>query len=434
MSAASRTRAALVYPLRAAEEPVAHRYVDGFGARLVRDDGVELIDATAQGTSVLLGHRHPALVAAIQAAAARPLIADPGGLADREQAAADLLEIAFADEQWVGAVRFCVSASEANDLALLLAQTLTERRPLVARSIGYYGAAGLSRDVTTYPLWHGGLAAVGSGIREPPPSGTEVRRLPAPIGEREERRALEAAPAALEGAAAVISDWGSGGVYPSSLYQDELAHAAAAAGALWIQDEVVTGMGRTGRWFAFQRGDERPDIVTLGKGLTGAAAPGGAIVLSQRVLDLMAGQRWQTVATFRGHALAVAAVRATLHVIAAEGLVERAAWLGRWFGEGLRELQSRHPCVERVDGAGLLWTILLRGPARFGAAAWRGDGNEVPPANAVSAAAVEHGVLISPYGGSDLYVGPPLTIEEDDLRQVLVALDAALAVADAAVA
>jgi 4-aminobutyrate aminotransferase-like enzyme len=234
--------------------------------------------------------------------------------------------------------------------------------------------------------------------------------------------------AALGGAAAVIIDYSQGGIYPAPAYQDRLASAAREAGVLWIADEVVTGLGRQGRWLTFQRGQSRPDIVTLGKGLAGGVAPAAAVVLSQRVAGMLADQLWQTYSTFRGHPLTVAAISATVRRIGREGLVERAASLDAMLRARLGEIAAAHPCVQRADGLGLHWTLELRGGDWRD---WHADTSEPTPADRIVAAALDAGVLIATSAEeTSLFLAPPLIVSDEELDTILDVLDRALSVAD----
>lgn len=228
--------------------------------------------------------------------------------------------------------------------------------------------------------------------------------------------------------AAVIVDYSQGGVYGNGEYQDSVAAAARAAGALWIADEVVTGLGRSGRWLCYTRGSARPDIVTFGKPLGGGSAPVAALVVSRRVMEEMKGYSWQSYGTFRGHPLLVSTIPPTLHTLEAEGLVDRSAELGKSIATRLAELKDRHPSVKSVDGLGMHWTIELHGGDWR---TWRADTAEPPIASAVSAAALEQDVLIPTSGEQDsLFLAPPLNIEEPHLDRILAVLDEALEVAD----
>jgi len=441
MSTSPTKTPALLACMRAPGEQPPFSIVGGRGATLVLSDGREVIDAGSISASIL-GHGHPALVEAVKRAAEAPYVSDGFGDPARFQAAEDLLGIAFAEEaDWVGVVRFFTSASEANDMALLLARTVTGRAPLVSRQLAYHGAVGLAREASNHPLWNGGLARAAGGWQDPPALDAAWRVLPEPAedvgGPRPAGAPLDptlaGAAELLDGAAALITDYGSSGVFfPSPAYQDALAGLAQAAGAQWISDEAVTGLGRLGRSFAFQHGATRPDIVTLGKGLTGGASPGGAVVLSRDFTERLGDRRWMTYSTFRGHPTTVAAISATVRTIRDEGLVERARTVGERFGAELRAMAERHACVRRVVGEGLLWAIDLHGDPAHASATWHGDGRAAPLSEVVTGRALELGALMSAYSGHVVWLVPPLVIEEEALARVVEILDDALAAADRA--
>ncbi len=412
----------------------ATRVVRGQGMELTLEDGRVVLDMGSL-SSCIVGHCHPAVVAAVRDAAGSVYVNDTTGYGPREQATEDLLELGFAGEAWPGAAALVVSSSEAADLALLLAQMLTERAPLVCRELAYHGGVGLGRELSTHPLWGGTLvpaAAEGASTERPPIA--EVRQLPlpvcglAPVGSehRCEDTCLAGAAELLDGAAAVMMDSSAGAVLPGGQYQDALAAAAREAGALWIADETVTAFGRLGHGFAFQRGTSRPDMVTLGKGLTGAAAPGGALVLSQDVIDAIGQRRWKTSSTFRGHPLTAAAISATLRVVRDEQLVANAAARGREIAPRMEELVERHACVRRVIGEGLMWHIELNGPQRFDEDRWRGDGTATTLPELVHREALARGVYIGVSSGQALWLIPPLIVDARQLDHAVEVLDAAL--------
>jgi 4-aminobutyrate aminotransferase-like enzyme len=411
--------------------------IRGRGTRLTLADGRTVIDAGCMSSN-LLGHCHPEVVAAVQAAAETVNVSDMVGYPPREQAAENILDIAYKGEDWVGSVALFVSSSEAADLGLGLAQMLTGREPLVCRRTGYHGGVGLAREVSHHPMWNTSLAALAGGSLDRP-SLAETREIPLPEcglsfpppGHDCADSCLAGAPQALDGAAAVIMDYSQGGVVPSAQYQDKLADMAKAAGALWIADETVTGLGRMGHGFAFQRGSTRPDMVTMGKGITGGAVPAGALVLSRDVVDAIGERRWMTSSTYRGHPLAVAAMSAVVRVIDRDGLVERAARLGEALGPDLQSISASHPSVRRVIGEGLSWLIQLHEPDRaLGEDVWRGDGRHAAISTAVHQAILGQGVLIPEFSGERLWIVPPLVISEGDLAIALEALDSALGVSD----
>jgi 4-aminobutyrate aminotransferase-like enzyme len=411
-------------------EPVA-RIVGGDGVRFRLADGRAVLDASNTGGP--FGHRHPRMRAALREALNAPVVNEAWAWVGRERAAEDLQRIAFAEiEDWFGGVRFCLSGSEANDLALSLAQALTGRSALATRERAYHGASGLARELTTQPQWHGGLSFADARVA-PVPRTTEVRVLPAPLGERigptppdpaGDLRRVAGSPVALDDAAAVIVDYTQGGIYHSPGHQDGVARRACEAGALWIADEVVNGFGRAGAWFAFQRGTALPDIVTLGKGLGGGAAPVGAVVVSRAVADAMTSASWQTGGTFRAHPLGMAAISASLAIVADADLPARVEALDGLMLALLRDVAARHPSVRRIDGRGLHWTIEIEGGDWRD---WTGASAAATPAQRLQAAMLAAGVLVSTSGEeTSVFLAPPLVATEAELREIVEKVDQGL--------
>ena len=395
-------------------------------------DGRRVLDAS--NTAAPLGHRHPEMVEAIRAAATSPALNEGWGWPDRELAAEELVHTALKDADWVGAVRFFISASEANDVALALTQALTGRRDLATRERAYHGGAGMAREMTIQPQWHGGLSAAAGGVR-PAPRLVDVHALPAPTSARVTGQPdptagdewLDDAREKLKRSAAVILDYSQGGVYYSPTYQDRVAALARETGTIWIADETVTGFGRVGGWYQFEGASSRPDMVTMGKSLAAGSSAAGALVLSRDLIDQLSGQSWQTYSTFRGHPVAVAAIRAHLRISARDRIYERATELDSVMFDGLSRLAAAHPGVARVDGRGLHWTVELHGPDWR---TWRGEEAE-PLASRVVTRALDAGVLISTSAEqTSLFLAPPLIAESEHLNMIFEALDDALTIAD----
>ncbi len=408
--------------------------VGGEGVYFHLSDGRKLIDGSNTGGG--LGHRHPAMVEAIRNAADTPVVNEGWTWVGREQAADDLMNTAFkGEEDWVGAVRFCISGSEANDMALSLCQALTQRSALATRERAYHGITGLSRSMTVQPQWHGGLA-VHAGGSKLPASMAPVRILPAPDGaiygasvnNTPPSEYLADAAGLLSDTAATIIDYTQGGIYYDGAYQDEVARLARQAGSYWIADEVVTGAGRAGRWFAFQGAQSRPDIVTLGKSLGGGAAAVAAVVVSKDIVERLKGASWQNYGTLRGHPISMAAVSAYLKVVSEEKILEHVKSLEKLFTRRLLAIAQKHPSVQRVAGQGLHWTVELHGPDWRN---WHADTTEIPIASRVAERALEAGAVIGTSGEqTSLFLAPPLVISEHEAEWLLDALDHGLDIAD----
>lgn len=407
--------------------------IDGDGVHFQLNDGRKLLDAS--NTGGVLGHKHPDMVEAILKSAEKPAVNDGWYWQEREQAAEELIDIAFEGESdWVGGVRFFLSGGEANDLAVSLAQALSGHEALATRVRAYHGMTGISQHLTVQPHWHGGLAG-SNGVSQVVPCPMQIRQIPEPLGakygtvsdNRPLSERLEGIETTLSGTASTIIDYTQGGIYYDPEYQDQVADAARTAGSLWIADEVVTH-ARSGRMFAFQGADSRPDIVTMGKGLAGGASPVGAVVLSKEIVDSMRDKSWQTYSTFRGHPLTIACVRAYLNVLKRDKLIDRIQSLENFVETRLIEIAKKHPSVARVDGNGLHWTVQLHGPDWR---QWENNSSEMPIASRVSDRAVVAGAMFATSGEqTSIFLAPSFLVSKPELSEMLSALDYGLEVAD----
>jgi 4-aminobutyrate aminotransferase-like enzyme len=289
--------------------------------------------------------------------------------------------------------------------------------------------------MTVQPHWHGGLAVQAGGSRLPAPMAP-VKILPAPDGaiygaplsNQPIKDVLADAGAVLTDTAATIIDYTQGGNYYDGEYQDEVADHAAKANSIWIADEVVTGAGRSGRWFAFQGAQSRPDIVTMGKSLGGGAAAVAAVVVSKKIVEQLKGSSWQNYGTLRGHPISMAAISAYLNVVTEEDILARVCAMEVFFTKRLLEIARSHPSVSRVAGQGLHWTVELHGPDWR---SWAADTMDNPIASRVAARAMEAGAVIGTSGEqTSLFLAPPLIISEQDAERLLEALDHGLELAD----
>jgi taurine--2-oxoglutarate transaminase len=217
---------------------------------------------------------------------------------------------------------------------------------------------------------------------------------------------------------------GSNGIVAPDTYWPALRRHTAERGVALIADEVMSAFGRCGEWFAWQRYGEagRPDMMTLAKGLTGAALPLGAVVLSGDMAARVEDQMLYTGLTYCGHPLSCAAGVAALAAYSDEGLIERSRTLGGRLKVELDRVAARHPVIGDVRGGhGLFAVVELVSDraARTPLAPWP----QTPPAlKALVDAAMAEGVSFGTRGNLIL-LAPPLVIEERDLADALALLD-----------
>jgi nucleoside-diphosphate-sugar epimerase len=222
---------------------------------------------------------------------------------------------------------------------------------------------------------------------------------------------------------------------PPSGYLQAAQELCRRYGTLFVLDEVQTGLGRTGKWFALERWDLQPDFVLVGKALSGGYMPVAAMVTTREIHDRAVGtleRCYVHQSTFGRNRLSMAAGLATLRIIERDGLVEQATSMGRLLVDGLMELQQRYEMVKEVRGHGLMIGIELRAPSsRIGRLNWRlihmaSEG--LFPQLIVIPLHRDHGVITMASGKNDVIkLLPPLTLSEPEAHSFLEALDAVLA-------
>ncbi|HEY3086788.1 MAG TPA: acetylornithine transaminase [Jatrophihabitantaceae bacterium] len=365
----------------------------GAGIRVWDVDGREYLDLVAGIATSSLGHAHPAVVEAVCMQVAR--LAHSSNLAIHEpgvRLAERLLELVGAD----GRVFFANSGAEANECALKLAR-------LSGRNNG-----GRVEIVAARGSFHGrtlgALSITGNAAKREP-----FAPLPGPVTfvEYGDAAALRAAVTKRTAAVVLEPTLGEGGVVPAPPgYLAAAREACTATGALLIVDEVQSGIGRTGHWFASLAEGVRPDVITLAKGLGGGMPIGTCIGLGA------AGRLFEPGAhgsTFGGNPVSCAAALAVLDTIADEHLLDSVKRVGEYLAHELGTLDVP------VRGSGLWRALALHGPH----------------AAAVEDNAREHGLLVNAVKPDVIRLAPPLILTEADVDEAMPLLRAALADVDA---
>jgi len=381
-------------------------WAEALGANVLDVDGNRYLDLTAGFGVAAVGHRHPRVVAAVGEQAGRLLhgLGDVHGHPARVALAERLAALAPVGEAGEAvSVYPAISGADAVEVALKTAFLTTGRPAVLAFDPGYHG------------LTLGALAATSRAAFRAPFAAhlhPHVRRLPygCPAAE------LAAVLAAGDVACAVVEPVvGREGVIPPPPgWLPALAAACGDAGTLLVADEIFTGFGRTGAWFAVEHEAVRPDLLVCGKAL-GGGLPLGAVVGPRRLFAA-----WQTggealhTATFVAHPLACAAALAVLDVLEEESLPARAARLGPELEARLTPWLDRYPAVTAVRGRGLLWGIELE--------------DRQTAARLVHQAQAQ-GILLLAGGpeGRVAQLVPPLVITESQLEIALQTLESILA-------
>jgi len=366
----------------------------GEGCVVWDTDGKAYLDLVGGIAVSALGHAHPAIVIAVteqvgKLAHISNLYAHEGQirLAERLLGLLGLLGTS-------GRVFFANSGTEANEAAVKLVRRLQgpSRPVFVAAEHGFHGRS------------MGSLSLTGkSSIRDPfQPFGVEVRFVP--FGDA---NALASAVGPDCAGVFIEPCLGEGGIVPAPAgYLAAVRAACDAAGALLVLDEIQSGIGRTGSWFAFQAADVVPDVITLAKGLGGGLPIGACIGIGAAGHGFAKGDHGST---FGGNPVACAAALAVLDTIEQEGLLENVKQVGAKLRDGLDSID--HELIAGVRGSGLWQAITLTQPG-----AW-----------AVEAAARQSGFLVNAVQPDAIRLAPPLIIDAEQAETFVVALPAIMA-------
>jgi acetylornithine aminotransferase len=366
----------------------------GEGSRVWDADGNRYLDLIAGIAVSALGHAHPAIVGAVTAQAGR--IAHTSNLFLHEpevELAEKLLALLQADAHGGARVFFCNSGTEANEAALKLVrrQQGKERPVIVAADHSFHGRT------------MGPLAVTGKdSIREPfGPYGYQVRWV-----EYGDAAALRAAVDDQTAAVILEPTLGEGGVIPAPAGYLAAARAACTeAGALLVLDEIQSGIGRTGAWFAHQAEGVTPDVLTLAKGLGGGLPIGACIGFGDSATALRTGDHGST---FGGNPIACAAALAVLDTIEQADLLENVKHVGAVLAHGIEAID--HPLLTGVRGSGLWLAAVLTGDQ----------------AAAVTTAARQAGFLVNAVQPDAVRLAPPLILTAAEAEEFTAALPAIL--------
>jgi acetylornithine/N-succinyldiaminopimelate aminotransferase len=377
----------------------------GRGSELWDASGRRYLDMTAGIAVCGLGHAHPALVRAVAEQAEKLVhVSNLYFIEQQILAAQALTERCFGER-----VFFCNSGAEANEAALKLARRYQhvvagqrQRNQVISTVGSFHGRSFATVSITGQEKYREGFGPMFEPVAFVPYGDIDAAAL---WLEQRQACAMIVEPIQAEG----------GIIEPPPGYLAELRQLCDETGTLLIFDEVQTGVGRTGVWFAHQDldGGVIPDVMTLAKGLAGGV-PIGALVASERAaqgLSAVAGGAVPHASTFGGNPLACAAAVAVIRIIEEQGLLERCTRVGAYLGEQLTALAGRYPGMCRgARGRGLLRGLVIEGAA-------------LP----VVSRCRELGLLVSVAGNNVVRFAPALIVEQAAIDEAIGILDQALA-------
>ena len=395
-------------------------YTSAKGSYLYDAAGRAYLDFhTGEGFSSL-GHNHPDVREVLHATLAADLV---DGVQIHYSALAGMLAEALSQRlpQALDAVFFTSTGAEAVDSAMKFARAATGRPRLISCDNGFHG-------VTLGPLSLVGDEFFKEGFGPLLPGCERV-----PFGDLDR---LEAQLRARDVAAFIVEPiQGRMVTLPPEGYLQGAQELCRSYGTMFVIDEIQTGLGRTGSWFALEHWKLQPDFVLVGKALSGGYMPVAAMVTSREIYQRAVGtleRSYVHQSTFGRNRLSMAAGLATLRIIERDRLVEHAARTSAVLLEGLAELQRRYEMIKEVRASGLMIGIELGAPSSRGARLnWRlihmaSEG--LFPQLIVIPLHHDHGVITMAAGKNDVIkLLPPLTLSEEEARSFLGALDAVLA-------
>jgi len=410
--------------------------VDAEGCHFVDSTGKRYLDFSAQLMCVNLGHKNRAVVEAIaEQARTLPYIAPGYATTARAELSRLLLEVL---PEGLVKFFFATSGTEANEAAMKIARMFTGKTKIIARYRSYHGSTMASIAATGDPRrWPLEPGAKGQGIIFAP----EVNCYSCPI--KHEYPGCNIACADYvehmieneSDVAAVIVEpvVGTNGVLvPPPEYFPRLRQICDRHNVLLIADEVMSGWGRTGRWFAMDNWNVQPDILVTAKGITSAYVPLGLCATTARIAEYFEDHYFAHGHTYEAHPMTLAPAIATIHEMQRLNLVERSCAMGSYLGDRLRELKRNHSSVGDVRGLGLFWAVELvknretKEPLNTMAEKLAGKPLVV---DQVAAEMMKGGVAVQAWI-SHLVLAPPLIIEKEDIDMGVGILDQALALAD----
>jgi len=388
-----------------------------------------ILDFSSGLINVNLGHGHPKVVRAIQEQAERVCYVTPSfGEESRATLARLLAEVTPGD---LSKTIFTTGGSEANEHAIKIARLFTKRHKILTQWRSFHGQSqgsmtlgGDNRRWAAEP----GITGVVHFLNPDPYRsvfGGDVQKALAHVEEVIWYEGPEYIAAIL-----VEPIPGTSGVLvPPDGYLQGLRGLCDKYGILLMFDEVMTGFGRTGKWFGADHEGVVPDVLTFAKGVTSGYVPLGGAIVSEKIAHHFDANVLWVGSTYSGHPLACAAGVASMEAYREEGLIDRSARMGEKLLADLNRVADRHPSVGDVRGRGLFAGIELVKDRKSKEMLERWNGPSSVLANALKAALLQRDVYVF-CRWNMLFVAPPLSVSDEELTIGVRAIDEALEIAD----
>ena len=396
-------------------------------------DGNRYLDFSSQLVNVNIGHQHPKVVKAIQDQAARLATIAPQHANDmRGEAAKRIVDRAGTRHQ---KVFFTNGGADAVENAIRMARLHTHKHKVLSAYRSYHGNTGAAIQATGDPRrWPNEYAAQQVHFFGPFPYRSPFW---SDSPEQESERALQHLEEVIKfegpgtiGAIILESVVGTAGILvPPPGYLEGLRALCDKYEIVWIADEVMSGFGRTGEWFAWQNWAAEPDLIVFAKGSNSGYVPVGGVVISDAIASTFDERVFPGGLTYSGHPLAAASIVGSIDAMTEEGIVDNAKRIGNdVLGPGLRELQERHPVIGEARGLGVFWALDLVSD--------RATKEPLAPYGGTSPAMTEFTVECKKRGlmpfvnFNRTHVVPPCTVTDAEAKEGLAILDEVLSITD----
>ena len=408
------------------------------GVYIYDTDGKRYLDFSSQLMNVNIGHGHPQVTEAVQAQMEQLSYVYPGMITDaRGQLGKKLADISPKN---LTRTFFTLGGADAVESAIKVARVVTGRPKIVSLYRSYHGAT------------YGAISAGGDPRklavdRYGPTNMIHVEnpyfyRCPWQSSTPEEcgQRAFEHLERVVkyegpENVAAILLEGESGSSgcikYPPN-YWSLVADFAREHGILTIDDEVMSGFGRTGKWFAIEHHGVEPDMMCIAKGLTAGYLPLGGLMVSEPIAQFFENTNIPIGLTYSAHPVACAAANAVLQVYEDEDLLERAQSMGVYVEKKVQELADQHPSIGDFRNTGLLGCIELvkNRETREAVTPWNANPHQMAITNEMAAKIRELGMFTF-VRWNYIFVAPPLIITEEQVDEGMEIISQAIALADA---
>lgn len=416
------------------------RVVSAKGVRFTTEDGRERLDFSSCFVSHNIGHGDERVIKAITEQVQTLASFAPVFSTKPRALLAKMLEAVTPGDLCRSFVS--LGGAEANEAAIKICHQYTGRRKIIVRYRSYHGgsAAAMSVSAGDARNWAQVLG------------GTELVRVPQPYCYRcmfghtypscglrcakyvDEVIELEGGGGSVAGIIVEPVTGANGIIVPPPEYFPMLRAICDKWGVLMIADEVMSGFGRTGKWFAVDHWDVVPDIMTVAKGITSGYVPLGATIVRKHIGDRFKEQFFGHGATYASHALGCAAALAVIPIYDTDGLIENSAKMGAYLLDKANGLKDKHPCIGDVRGLGLFVGIELVKNRKTREPIMPLDARVRPGLNPKLEVAKKLGELgmiaMAANPGNTIAMAPPLIVSKDEIDEGIAIMDEALELAD----